>query len=153
MKLKKIFGGMMAAAALATAAGPVAAQGVATAPVSSPEAAQNNLSRYYPAVQSAITGYFNTHGLRPDQAAKGLVIPWVVTQPVPYAGTDFWGKPAALTDFGAVDHVHGYAVAQGSTVGGCPLFQIKGVDERDIISRAWPARPLQLPRSPIAVCP
>ncbi len=153
MNLKKIFGGILAAAAIGATAAPAQARTVPDLP--SPEElakVQQNLTYFYPAMQSAITAYFNSHGLQRDQAKSGLVIPWVVTQPITYAGKDFWGKPTVLTDGKAVDYVHGYAVAQGRTIGGCPVFQMKGVDDRDIRWRQSPAERLVFPRD-VVVCP
>jgi hypothetical protein len=103
-------------------------------------------------VQSSVSGYFNTHGLKRDAAREGLVIPWTVTKPVEYEGKDFWGYPKTIVWEGAADYVHGYAVALGRSQDGCPLFKIKGVDESDIRNRMAPATPLSFPPATV-ICP
>lgn len=148
--MKRITSSLLASFAIAAAAAPYPPAPLPE-PAAGPQAAQN-LATFYPSVQSAVSAYFNTLGVKGDQARKGLVIPWVVTAPLSYTRAGLWGKPQTDVDDAAPVYVHGYAVALGKTAGGCPLFKIQGVDERDIRWRMQPATPMAFP--PVtAVCP
>jgi hypothetical protein len=136
--LKKTFLAFAACAAFASAA-PAAAQDY-----SSPD-----YRAYMPSMQSAVSGYFNTLGIKKDQAKEGLVIPWVVIDASPLPVDKSWlGTTADAT---AVGRVHGYLVATGKQSAGCPVFKAFGSDERTAssLTGVWS---LNLPK-PVAICP
>ena len=71
-------------------------------------------TRYLPDAQKAISAYFNTLGLKPEQIKEGLTIPWVSMTP---------RKGWFNREF--VHTANGFAVATGKTASnGCPEFQI-----------------------------
>lgn len=153
MKLKALFCTLVAGVAFQAVAGPVTPKPMVIHRPSAEEmAAARNLQLLYPAVQSSVTAYFNSHGMKRDAVREGLVIPWTVTKPVEYVGQDFWGNTQTMEWRGATDYVHGYAVALGRSQGGCPLFKIKGVDENDIRYNRGPGTPLDFPPA-TAICP